>query len=119
MTGSVDHILESFPNQHIARTQGEPSYGSIKQIEKLIIEHSAPIHSDLGGGNLGYLRLVASFVKFLIMPGEIGFIAYPHPPTLPQIPDGAIQPQIATTTITHKEKRLHEEQESIKKAIKN
>ena len=55
MTGSVDHILEIFPNQHIARIQEEPPHKSIKKVEKLIIENSASIHSNLGGGNLGYI----------------------------------------------------------------
>ena len=52
MTVSIERILESFPNQHIPRVQGEPSYKSIKQVEKLVFENTAAIHSNLGGGNL-------------------------------------------------------------------
>jgi len=102
MTGSIDHILESFPNQYIARVQGEPSYKSIKQVKKLIIENAAAIHTNLGGGNLGYIGLVVSPAKYLIISGGTPFIPHPNPTPLPIIPAGSTQPQIASTTATHK-----------------
>ena len=116
MTCSACHILWSFPNQCIARVQEEPSYKSTKKIEKLTIENVASIHSNLGGRNLGCLGLVSSFAKCLIRSGGINFAAHPNPPTIPPIPDRSTQPQIAAITSRHKEeKRLHREQESIKK----
>ena len=100
--------------------QGEPSYKSIKQVEKLIIENAAAIHTNLGGGNLGYIGLVVSPAKYLIISGGTAFVPHPNPPPLPVIPAGSTQPQIASITATHKEqKRLFKEQEAIKKAIKN
>ena len=120
MTGSVDHITECFPNQHIARIQGEPSCKSIKKIEKLIIENAASLHSNLGGGMLGYLGLVARAAKYLIISGGIAFIEHPNPPSLPIIPTGSTQPIIAAITSRHQEeKRLYKEQECLKKALKN
>ena len=88
MTGSVDHILEIFPNQHIARIQEEPPHKSIKKVEKLIIENSASIHSNLGGGNLGYIWLVVCPAKYLIISGGTGFEEYLNPLPLLQILDG-------------------------------
>ena len=120
MTGSVDHITECFPNQHIARIQGEPSQKSISKIEKLTIENAASIHSNLGGGNLGYIGLVTKPSKYVIISGGTTFTEHPNPPTLPIIPQGSTQPQIAALTSRHQEeKRLYKEQESLKKALKN
>ena len=119
MTGSVDHITECFPNQHIARTQGEPSQKSINKIEKLTIENAASIHSNLGGGNLGYIGLATRPSKHAIISGGITFTEHPNPPTLPIIPTGSTQLQIAAITSRHQEeKRLYKEQESLKKALK-
>ena len=120
MTNTVEAVLESFPNQHIPRIQGEPSYKSITQVRKLILKNAASVHSNLGGGNLGYLGLVVSPAKYLTISGNIAFVEYPNPPTLPPIPANATQPQIASLTSTHKEeKRLYKEQEAVKKALKN
>ena len=110
MTGSVDYITECFPNQCIARMQGEPLHKSIKKIKKLIIENAASMHSNLGGGNLGYLGLVVSPAKYLIISGGTTFNEHPNALILPIIPAGSTQPQIATITSRHQEeKRLHKE----------
>ena len=60
MTGSADHVLESFSNQRIARMQGELSCKLIKQEEKLIIEKSVETHSNLGSGDLGHAGMVVN-----------------------------------------------------------
>ena len=100
--------------------QGEPSQKSINKIEKLTIENAASVHSNLGGGNLGYLGLVTKPSKYLIISGGVTFTEHPNPPTLPTIPAGSTQPQIAAITSRHQEeKRLYKEQESLKKALKN
>lgn len=83
--------------------QGEPTYKLIKQVEKFILENAASIHSKLGGGNLGYLGLVITPEKYVILSGGIQFTEHQNPPTLPPIPTGATQQQIAALTSTHKE----------------
>ena len=120
MTDTVESILESFPNQHIARVPGEPTYKSIKQIEKLLVENAASMHSNLGGGNFGYLGLVIKPARYETISGGTAFNEHPNPTTHPTIPEGSTQPQIAAITNRHKEeKRLYKEQECIKKALKN
>ena len=105
MIGSVDHITECFPNQHIEWTQGEPSQKSINKNENLTIENAASTHSNLGGGNLGYIGLVTRPSKYVIISGGIIFAEHPNPPTLPIISPGSIQPQIASITSRHQEKK--------------
>lgn len=56
------------------------------------MENAASVHSNLGGGNLGYLGLVVSPEKYLTILGDIDFVEHPNPPTLLPIPANATQP---------------------------
>ena len=64
---TIDSVTESFPNPSIPKVEGEPTYQSIKNVEKLLVENAASVPSELGGGQYGYLGLCLSNTKYNIM----------------------------------------------------
>ena len=61
---TVESVIESFPNPSIPKFEHEPTYDSIKQVEKYLIENASSIESTLGGGNHGYLGLIMDPAKY-------------------------------------------------------
>ena len=54
---TIDSIIESFLNSSIPKIQGDPTFETIKNTEKLLVENVSIIQSTLGGGEHGYLGL--------------------------------------------------------------
>ena len=116
---TVESITEGFPNPSIPRIEGEPSFQSIKEIEKLLIENAASVSSELGGGNRRYLGLVLSPAKHNTVTG-VNFEPHLNPRALPVFPEHLTQPQIAQANATYKDRlSLWREQEVAIKALKN
>ena len=46
----VESVIESFPDLIITRVEGEPTFKTIKEVEKCIITNASSIESELGGG---------------------------------------------------------------------
>lgn len=115
---TVESIIESFPTSSIPSVEGEPTYKSIKEVEKCIITNASSIESELGGGQHGLLGLVISPERYLTITGH-EFIPHENPGALPTFPPNPTQPQIAQANATHKEQlRLWREQNTAIKALK-
>ena len=118
MTESADSIIEGFPHSSIEKIKGEPTYYSIKEVERKLIKNASSFPSELGGGNHGYLGLVLKPTKYQLVTGET-FTPHPNPGSLPIFPANPTQPQIAQVSNTHKEQlRLWREQHNLTKALK-
>eukprot|EP00957_Ditylum_brightwellii_P040851 3091651-Ditylum_brightwellii.AAC.1 len=55
---SVTDLTKQFPQQHIPKVQGKPTYSTIKAVHKILMENVAFVPTTLGGGNHGHLALV-------------------------------------------------------------
>jgi hypothetical protein len=118
-TPTIETIIDSFPNQTIPAIEGEPKYETIKNVEKLLIENAASVHSTLGGGNHGFLGVILTPEKYQLVTGHT-FEPYTNPGALPTLPPNATQHQILNANAAHKENlRLWKEQTFVIKAIKN
>ena len=115
---TVEAIIESFPTSSIPRIEGEPTYKSIKEVEKIIITNASSIESELGGGSHGLLGLVIPEARYNTITGT-NFVPHANPGALPTFPPNPTQPQIAQANTTHKEQlRLWREQNMATKALK-
>ena len=71
---SVDEIIESFPHSSVGKIEGKLDYKSLVNIKRLLSENAASIHSNQGGGNLGYMQLVVGntvLLQYCQPPGQI------------------------------------------------
>ena len=118
MLESVDSVIEGFPYSTIPKHAGEPNYQAIKDIERKLIKNASSYPSELGGGNHGYLGLILTPEKYLLVTGN-NFEPHPNPGSLPTFPANPTQAQIAQVSATHKEAlRLWREQHTLIKALK-
>ena len=115
---TVESIIESFPTSNIPSVEGEPTYKSIKEVEKYIITNASSIESELGGGQHGLLGLVIPPARCSTVTGHT-FVPHANPGALPTFPQNPTQPQITQANATHKEQlRLWREQNMAIKALK-
>ena len=82
---TVEAIIESFPTSSIPCIEGEPTYKSIKEVEKIIITNASSIESELGGGNHGLLGLVIPAARYNTITGT-NFVPHANPGALPTFP---------------------------------
>jgi len=118
MSDNVDTIIEGFPYSNIEQIKGEPSYHSIKEVERKLIKNASSFPSELGGGQHGYLGLVLKPEKYQLVTGST-FTPHPNLGSIPTFPPNPTQPQIAQISSTHKEQlRLWRQQHTLIKALK-
>ena len=118
MTESVDSVIEGFPYSSISKVEGEPTYQSIKEVEKQLIKNASSYSTELGGGSHGYLGLILAPAKYQLVTGH-EFEPHPNPGSIPTFPEHPTQPQIAQISNTHKvQLKLWREQNTLIKALK-
>ena len=100
---TVEAIIESFPTSSIPHIEGELTYKSIKEVEKIIITNASSIESELGGGNHGLLGLVIPAARYNTITGT-NFVPHANPGALPTFPVNSIAPQITEISNTHRER---------------
>jgi len=79
---SVELVIESFLDSIITRVEGEPTFKTIKEVEKCIITNTSSIESELGRGQHGLLGLVISPTRYNTITGH-DFILHANPGVLP------------------------------------
>ena len=57
---SPEAMMESFPNRHIPKIVGIPTYESISAVKTALAQNAVSIPTTRGGGNHGYLGMVIS-----------------------------------------------------------
>eukprot|EP00957_Ditylum_brightwellii_P031986 2425287-Ditylum_brightwellii.AAC.1 len=75
----VSNLTKRFLQQFIPKISGKPSYSSIKEIHKLLMENEASVATTLGGRNHGHLALVMNPTQYLALSGGAPFLP-PHNP---------------------------------------
>ena len=114
---TVDKIINSFPKPTPKKIVGIPSYESIKYLNGDISTNTASVHSDLGDGNHGHLRLLVNPVIYAtIFPVPYQPPANPAPPNTA----GMTGPQITAANLTLRcRKRKFAEYIALQNALKN
>ena len=56
MSTAVDTMIASFPNNRVEKSDEEPHYNLIKEIEKLLITIVTSTRSELGGGESTFVH---------------------------------------------------------------
>ena len=87
---SVEDITVSFPHPNAPKIEGEPTYKTIKETEKLLIINASSFESELGRGTHGYLGLVIKPARYQTITGNT-FIPHNNPGALPMFPAGATE----------------------------
>ena len=99
---TVEAMLESFPNNPVTKIDGEPTYQILRLLETELVQNTSSLIIELGGGNHGYLGLVLSAEKYILLIGHV-FIPHPNPGPIQTFSANCTQPQIAQVSATHKE----------------
>ena len=79
----------------VDRIVGEPTYTTLRRLEKEIRRNAGSIPSTEGGGELGHTFLVLNDETFQALPGAVAWQRPTHPGTL-QIPVNATAAQVTT-----------------------
>ena len=82
-----NYIETHFEYKELTKIHGEPTYETIKEIEKEIKANAKSVRSSLGGGNFGHLGLVLSPDQYALI-SPTPFVRPDHPGTL-VIPSGS------------------------------
>ncbi len=59
-TSTVDYQNTFFKHANLTKIHGEPTFESIRILQREIIVNALSVHSDLGGGAHGHIGLVLS-----------------------------------------------------------
>eukprot|EP00957_Ditylum_brightwellii_P034801 2637397-Ditylum_brightwellii.AAC.1 len=78
----IDTITKSFPHPVLPSLVGQPTYETIYEVHKLIMENASVIPSTVGGGNHRHLALIIEAPKYLQVTG-VAFAAPPNPGPVP------------------------------------
>ena len=85
---SIEAYINGFPHPTIARIEGPPTYDAIAEMQRSLSANAASVHTNLGGGQLGYLALTVDPAIYATRAAE-PFVAPPNPGILPVIPFGS------------------------------
>ena len=114
---SVDYRNNFFEIANLTRVHGEPTFESIRTLQREILINAQCVHSDLGGGAHGHLGLV-------LRPQEYGLhsnAAYRRPthPGPLNVPAGTTNHMSNTLREQHRERvRVFREVEGIEQALR-
>jgi hypothetical protein len=61
---TVKEVMASFPHPILPTVEGEPDYQTIHATRKFLPANSRAIDTHLGGGTLGHLGLIISYVSY-------------------------------------------------------
>ena len=88
-TQTIDSIIAAFPYPTIQPIVGTPTYESINEVATYLKANASAIHSENGGGQLGYLGLTVSPAVYDTLAPGTPFVIPPNPgPTPPPLPNG-------------------------------
>jgi len=102
----------------VDRIVGEPTYTTLRRLEKEIRRNAGSIPSTEGGGELGHTFLVLDDETFQVLPGAVAWQRPTHPGTL-QIPVNATAAQATAQRDAHEESiRVFNEAIGMEQALK-
>ena len=100
MATSVEKIRNSFPFLNVDPIVGQPTYESIKNLQKKLSANAASVHSHLGNGRLGLLYLTITPEVYNTL-SNVPFVPPAKPGPLATYPEGATQFQINAADRAH------------------
>lgn len=120
-TKAVDYATffpNTLENGKLIPIRGKPTFKTLTDTRKLLIQNAATIHTTLGGGQHGYSGLVLPPNEYALI-SNVPFIMPPLPPQDPQYPQGATQHQITATDRVHTDQwRRYNEAVAVEQALK-
>ena len=118
MSPSVDDYINGFPHPNLPKMQGQPSYESIAELQRLLNSNAASVNTTLGDGQLGYLALTIAPAIYATH-SQVAFVAPVNPGLLPIIPVNATVAATSELVRQHTEsKRAWREYHDVDKALK-
>jgi hypothetical protein len=76
---SPESMIESFPNRHIPKIVGIPTYASISEVKASLAQNAATLPTTRGGGMHGYLGMVLSAPVYHTVTGGQVFVLPANP----------------------------------------
>ena len=120
-TKAVDYATifpNTLENGKLIPIRGKPTFKTLTDTRKLLIQNAATIHTTLGGGQHGYSGLVLPPTEYALI-SNVPFLMPPLPPQDPQYPQGATQHQITATDRVHTDQwRRYNEAVAVEQALK-
>ena len=114
-----EEYIRGFPHKTLPRIDGEPTYASIRLLQKKLAANAATIKTTLGGGAHGYLALCLTPAAYATH-SLTAFVPPINPGNAPIFPIRATSAAIAGIKATHDENlRRWEEYNAVMQALKN
>lgn len=98
----VEDIVASFPHPNVPKMEGESTYKTMKEIEKILITNALSFELELGEGKHSYLGLVIKIARYQTITGHM-FNVHNNLGELLIFPAGTSDQQITTISRTHRE----------------
>ena len=80
---TIESVLTAFPYPTIPPIVGPPTYETINEVAALLKANAASIHSENGGGQLGYLALTVSPAVYATLSNGVAFVVPNNPQAFP------------------------------------
>ena len=116
-TSFIDYRNTAFEIANLTKIHGEPTFESIRTLQREININAQCVHSELGGGAHGYLGLVLTPQEYALH-SNAAYRRPPHPGPL-VIPAGTTQHMANTMREQHRERlRVFREVQGIDQALR-
>ena len=82
-TQTIESVISAFPYASIKPIVGAPTYESINEVATLLKANASAIHTENGGGQLGYLALTVSPAVYALLAPNTPFVIPVNPGATP------------------------------------
>lgn len=118
MISAVDKVKVSFPFLSVEPIIGQPTYDSIRELNKKLNANAASVYSHLGNGKLGLLYLTVTPEVYNTL-SDVPFEVPTNPGPTVEYPGNGTQFQILAAEKLHDEKRkLFNQYDACDRALK-
>ena len=103
MTSTVEKVKDTFPFLSVEPIVGQPTYDSIRALQKKLNANAASVVSHLGNGRLGLLCLTVTLEVYCTLSDQ-EFVPPRNPGPTADIPENGTQYQIQAAEKLHQQK---------------
>jgi hypothetical protein len=99
---SWESVITTFPNPSLPPLDGTPTYASVNDLAMMLKANAASVHTENGGGQLGFLGIMVSQTMYATLSDQ-PFTIPANPGATPTPLDGATAAQITENYRAHTE----------------
>jgi hypothetical protein len=71
MESTPEELIAGFPHSSLPKVTGEPTFGNLKVIRRLLNTNAMSVSSYLGGGRHGHLRIIMTKEEYFAIAADV------------------------------------------------